>query len=58
MAKKGHRQKKARALRKSNYVGLFTTAPTPATTTAPLKTTSMDWDKELRRPLGAKVTKR
>ena len=57
MARKGQRQKKARAPKKCNRVGLSTTATTPTTTTeAPKKT--MAWhDRELRRLMGAKVKK-
>ena len=63
MARKGQRQKKARAPKKSNRVGLSTTASTATTATTPTTTTeapkkTMAWhDRELRRLMGAKVKK-
>ena len=57
MAKKGHRQKKARAPRKSNRVGLSTTASTPTTPTAAPKKTRLQYHKELRRLMGLGVSK-
>ena len=55
MAKKSHRQKKARAPRKSNRVGLSTPASTPTFTTE--KKRVEFYDRELRRLMGAKVSK-
>lgn len=55
MARKGPRQKKARAPRKSDSVGLPTPASTPTFTTEKKR---MDfYDRELRRLMGAKVSK-
>ena len=57
MAKKGHRQKKARAPRKSNRVGLSTTASTHTITVETPKMRETKLDKELKALLGAKITK-
>ena len=57
MARKGQRQKKARVPRKSNRVGLSTTASTPTTTAEAPKKSRTNYEKELRRLMGAKVSK-
>ena len=60
MARKGTRQKKARAPKKSDRVGLSTTATTPTTpttTTEAPKKTEAYYEREIRRLMGAKVSK-
>ena len=57
MARKGTRQKKARAPKKSDRVGLSTTATTPTTTTEAPKKTEAYYEREIRRLMGAKVKK-
>ena len=57
MARKGTKQKKARAPKKCNRVGLSTTATTPTTTTEAPKKTEAWYERELRRLMGAKVSK-
>ena len=57
MARKGTKQKKASAPKKCNRVGLSTTATTPTTTTEAQKKTEAWYERELRRLMGAKVSK-
>ena len=57
MARKGQRQKKARAPRKSDRVGLSDKASTTNSTARPPKKTEEDWNRELRRLMGTKVSK-
>ena len=57
MARKGSRQKKARVPKKSNRVGLSTTATTPTTTKEAPKKTEAYWDRKIRRLMGAKASK-
>ena len=57
MARKGSRQKKARVPKKNDRVGLSTTASTPTTTKEAPKKTEAYYERELRRLMGAKVTK-
>ena len=57
MARKGTKQKKASAPKKCNRVGLSTTASTPTTTAEAPKKTEAWYARELRRLMGAKVSK-
>ena len=57
MARKGQRQKKARAPKKSNRVGLSTTATTPTTAAEAPKNPRTTYDKELRQLMGLRAAK-
>ena len=57
MARKGQRQKKARAPKKCNRVGVSTTATTHTTTTQAPKNPRTTYDKELRQLMGLRAAK-
>ena len=57
MAKKGHQQKKARVPKKSNRVGLSTTATTPTTTEEAPKKSMTQQERQMKRLMGNRVWK-
>ena len=57
MARKGHRQRKARTPRKSNRAGLSSKASTDSTATEPPNRIEKQLNRELRRIFGTKVAK-
>ena len=57
MARKGSRQKKARVPKKSDRVGLSTTATTPTTTEEAPKKSMTQQEREMRRLMGTEGNK-
>ena len=57
MARKGTKQKKARAPKKCNRVGLSTTATTPTTNAEAPKKSMTQQEREMRRLMGTEGNK-